>query len=299
MQTQQRQFINQSSIGRAANTIFFILVLAIGILANGTASAAPLPTVDLEDAPLPRFGQNYYNGSDGAGGFTSQGAHFQNRFTDFGGFTAWEGWSYSAETDVVTPGFANQYSAYNLPGGGGSGSRKYAVASKFDFDPTTPDLELGRITLPSGFRPKTVDVTNTVYTALTLLQGDEFGFAKKFGGPSGTDPDWLRLTILGLDASAGVLGSVPFYLADYRNLGAAPDYVVNRWTTVDLGPLREARALAFLLESSDSGSFGMNTPAYFALDNLTPVPEPSSLALAAMGILALLARRGRRDAPRR
>lgn len=276
-----------------------IFLVTMSSLAIGTASAAPLPTVDLEDAPPFPFGQNYYNGSDGAGGFTSQGAHFQNRFTDFGGFTAWEGWSYSAVTDIATPGFGNQYSAYNLPGGGGSGSRKYAVASKFDFDPTTPDLEIGRITLPTGFRPKSVDLTNTVYTALTILNGDDFGFAKKFGGPSGTDPDWLRLTILGLDASANVLGSVPFYLADYRNLGGAPDYIINRWTTIDLGPVREARALAFLLESSDTGSFGMNTPAYFALDNLTPVPEPSSLALAAVGILALLARWGQRDARHR
>lgn len=255
------------------------------MLAARGAVAAPLPTVDMEDQTLPP-GKNFYNGSDGAGGFTSRGAHFQNHFTDFGGgFTAWEGWSVSAQTDVATPGFGNQYSAYHVPTGGGAGSSQYAVASKFDFDPAFPDLNVGRISLPTGFRPHSVDVTNVTYTALSMLQGD--AFAKKFGGLGGADPDWLRLSILGLDAGDNVLGSVPFYLADYRNLNGSPDYVVDHWTTVDLTPIREARALAFLLESSDIGSFGMNTPAYFALDNLTPVPEPSGLMLAALGFMTL------------
>ncbi len=261
----------------------------------GIAVGAPLPAVDLEDLTLPQAGQNYYNGADGAGGFISQGAHFHNRFTNFGGgFSAWEGWSYAAETDVTTPGFGNQYSAYHLPGGGGGGSPQYAVASKFDFDPAFPDLSLGRITLPHGFLPKSVDVTNTTYAALVMLQGDVNGFAKKFGGLGGTDPDWMRLTILGLDASDNVLGSVPFYLADYRNLNGTPDYVVSQWTTIDLAPVRQAKALAFLLESSDVGDFGMNTPAYFALDNLTHVPEPSGLVLALVGLAALGVWRQRR-----
>lgn len=271
--------------------------LLIGCCCVPRVFAAPLPTVDLEDQALPRQGKAYYNGSDGAGGFSSQGAHFHNRFTDFGGgFSAWEGWAYSGVTDVVTPGFGNQYSAYHLPGGGGSGSAKYAVASKFDFDPTQPDLELGRITLPAGFRPQSVDITNVTYAALSMLQGD--GFAKKFGGLGGDEPDYFLLTILGLDGGDNVLGSVPFYLADFRSANSADDYVVDRWTTVDLSPIRQAQALAFVLQSSDVGAFGMNTPAYFALDNLTPVPEPSTLALAALGAAAL-AWRGRRFGQRR
>jgi hypothetical protein len=68
----------------------------------------------------------------------------------------------------------------------------------------------------------------------------------------------------------------------------ALDYIVSQWTTVDLLALGNASRLTFNLDSSDNGPFGMNTPAYFALDNLsmTPTPEPSALNLVSMTIAA-------------
>jgi hypothetical protein len=53
--------------------------------------------------------------------------------------------------------------------------------------------------------------------------------------------------------------------------------------------------LGFALTSTDNGAFGMNTPAYFAMDNLAvvPIPEPSAAWLLAggIGILGLAVRR--------
>ena len=43
---------------------------------------------------------------------------------------------------------------------------------------------------------------------------------------------------------------------------------MDQWTRVDLSSLVGARKLQFELESSDVGEFGMNTPAYFALDQV-------------------------------
>jgi hypothetical protein len=120
-------------------------------------------------------------------------------------------------------------------------------------------------------------VTNTTYAALSMLQGD--GFAKKFGGTSGDDPDWFKLTVYGTDTTGNVLSNaVSLFLADYRD---ASDYIVDQWTLLDLSPLADAHRLYFNLTSSDVGDYGMNTPGYFAIDNIsmTTVPEPSSLAL--------------------
>jgi hypothetical protein len=234
-----------------------LLGLAFLLLAAKPATAQIV--IDFEDLKLPK--DSFYDGSDGAGGFVSQGAFFNNEYNPT--FMSWKGWSYSNRRDVTTPGFRNQYSAYHLPDGGGDDSPNFGVAFNFSVGDAV-------VALPPGTRPESVRVTNTTYAALSMRDGDEF--AKKFGGKDGTDPDWFLLTIYGLDEDGNVTGSSEFYLADYRD----PDfqYIVSNWTTVDLTPLGPATVLAFALTSTDSDPlFGMNTPAYFAIDNLRVVPN--------------------------
>ncbi len=215
----------------------------------------------------------FYNGSDQAGGFQSGGATWKNSFTDFGGgFTAWSGFAYSTTTDTTTPGYLNQYSAYP---GNGAGDAVYAVGYAA--------LGAAEVFLPSeGQTPVSVKIANTTYAALSMLQGD--AFAKKFGGVSGDDPDIFRLTITGRRGEETV-GQVQFFLADYRPVDNAQDKIVTGWETVDLSSLGSGiTSLRFTLDSTDNGPFGMNTPGYFALDDLVVVPEPSWL-----GVLAALA----------
>ena len=132
-----------------------------------------------------------------------------------------------------------------------------------------------------------IDVSNTTYAALSMLQGDSF--AKKFGGDSGNDADFLKLTFIGLNAANQETGRVDFYLADYRFADNSLDYVIGSWTSVNLSSLGTVAALKFELSSSDNGDFGMNTPAYFAIDNLavTAVPEASSLAMMLVGLVGV------------
>jgi hypothetical protein len=206
--------------------------------------------------------------------FTSGGASFNNTYN--ASFDVWSGFSYSKVKDVTTAGFGNQYAAYQVPlpsdplGAGAGGSNNYAVA--YNFSPGD-----AVITLPANTRPTSIAVTNTTYAALSMRDGDSF--AKKFGGTTGNDPDYFRLTILGRDASNNSTGSVEFYLADYRFTDNSLDYIVSHWTTVDLSSLgASTQSLQFNLESTDNDPvFGMNTPAYFALDDLafaSVVPEP-------------------------
>jgi len=171
--------------------------------------------------------------------------------------------------DTTTPGFVNQYSA--IAGSGAFGSRTYGVA--FTGGQVGAQADVSRITFAAPVSLKGAYFTNTTYAALSMRDGDSF--AKKFGGPSGNDPDYFILTITGRDSQNAVTGSVEFALADYRFADPALDYIVSNWTFVDLSSLGEVAALEFSLDSSDQ-SFGfLNTPSYFAMDNLTFTHDPS------------------------
>ena len=122
-----------------------------------------------------------------------------------------------------------------------------------------------------------------------MLNGD--GFAKKFGGASGDDEDWFLLTIEGFDSSNVSIGTVEFYLADYRFADNGQDYIVDEWTKVDLSGLGAVKKLEFSLTSSDNSYGYMNTPAYFAADSFVTTPEPTMCLLVGIGAFALLCRK--------
>lgn len=234
------------------------LALLAGTLGTSALAIAGV-VVDFEDVPLPSSTSagDYYDGSDLAGGFVSQGVDFNNSYNATWG--SWTGWAASNGTDTTTPGYANQYSAF--PGSGAQGSTNFGVAYNF-----APGVSVTTFTQPTEVAG--TYITNGTYTALSMLNGD--AFSKKFGGASGSDPDWFKLAIFGKDLSGSTTGTVDFYLADYRFADDSQDYVVDDWAWVDLTSLgTQVKSLEFELTSSDTGQFGMNTPAYFLVDNLT------------------------------
>ena len=208
------------------------------------------------------FGQDQV--FDGDTTFTSGGFTFENNYN--AAWASFTGWAYSNTTDVVTPGYTNQFS--NITGTGES-SNQFGICYT---------VNNRRLFSSNGiaFNPHGAYFTNTTYAYLSMLNGDAYG--KQFGNDvdaNGNDDgtngeDWFLLTIYGLNADSTHTGdSVNFYLADYRFADPNDDYLVNSWEWVDLSSLGLVYGLDFELNSTDVGDWGMNTPSYFAMDNLS------------------------------
>lgn len=199
----------------------------------------------------------FKNGIEGSGGFESGEIWLPNFFEDIWG--SWTGWAISSVTDNQTAGFGNQYSA--IPGKGFDQSDTYATSfvSGESQIKILDGLE-NRVAIGAYF-------TNATYAYLSMLEGD--AFAKKFGGETGDDPDFFLMTIKKyLDGNLST-DSINFYLADFRFEDNSQDYIINEWTYIDLRELGYVDSLSITLSSSDVGAFGMNTPAYFCMDNVT------------------------------
>lgn len=242
---------------------FLIALLSLSLFATNL-NATVIDFDELNPVDRPLYGP-------GSPDFVTKGATFH------GGF--YGGWTYSDDNDAATPGFGNQYAAYT--GTDYSAAGNYGVASGSSvFD------------LPAGQTPVSVRVTNSTYSALSMLLGDSF--AKKFGGPTGDDADYFAVTFTGFSAPNGegtATGAVTFRLADYTFADNAQDYIVDTWELLDLTPLGAAASVSLSWDSTDVGSFGINTPLYVAIDHLVLTPEPGSAALLTVAGLLMPRRR--------
>lgn len=242
------------------------------IIATAIALSSAAQTIsDLENFNL-NSGQ-YWNGSTNPGGttFTSGNATYVNEYdTSFGGYWA-SGWAYSTMKDDSTSGFTNQYSA--ITASGTDNSETYAVGQQDAVIQLTSEAKGGAV---SGLY-----VTNSTYAYLSMRDGDFFGKAfgdslNAVGQPDGTNgEDFFKLTIGGWFEGQIVNDSVEFYLADFRYSDDNLDYILDDWEWVSLSKLGNVDSLKFSLRSSDNGVFGMNTPAFFCIDNLTTKDEPA------------------------
>lgn len=234
---------------RVIRLAFIIIVFAI------TSSVCAAAVSDFEDLALAP--ESYWNGSDESGGFQSGSAYYSNNYDTT--FSSWDGFAYSNITDTTTSGMAGQYNA--IVGSGESSSSNYAISYIWAGPPA--------VTLDTAGVVDSLYVTNNNFAYYSMLNGD--AFAKKFGGSSGNDEDWFLLTITGKDAGGDVIDTVDFYLADYRFSDNGLDYILDTWEAVDLTSLGVVKSLEFSLSSSDVGGWGMNTPAYFAIDTVVLV----------------------------
>ena len=242
------------------NYLLTILSISVGSL------FAQQNVGDFENLTL--SSESYWDGSDMSGlhnnsvfttNFSSGDYNFSNSYdTTWGAASGYwsSGWAYSNMTDSTTSGFTNQYSA--KPGGGHPiGGANYAIGK--------PNSTIV-FNNPIGL---SINITNSTYAANSMRDGDSF--AKKF---TNADQDYFKLHIYGY-SNGSIADSTEFYLADFTHADSTLDYIVTDWQYVELLP-GPYDSVSFDLSSSDVGAFGMNTPAYFCIDNVGNFPLSSN-----------------------
>ncbi|MCC6123402.1 MAG: DUF4465 domain-containing protein [Pirellulales bacterium] len=261
-------------------------------------------TVDFEDLALAP--QSHWSGPDPngqivhqttpweddlqIGKFTSAGVDFSNSYSL--NYYSYAGFAYSNMThnpaDYMpgdgNPGDGSNGNPHPVPTGWAS--EFYAVPGG-DANPATPAGNYAMGYVSTTFKPTVafsapttlngMYVANNNWAYYVMKEGDPLHWARQF-----TTGDYFKLTIVGLNVNGSDV-SVDYYLADFRDPASRPDnpvkgnYISNQWTWVDLssfgGP---AAGLEFRLFSTDSSAFGINTPTYFALDDLTTVGNPAN-----------------------
>ncbi|MBR3480861.1 MAG: DUF4465 domain-containing protein [Prevotella sp.] len=222
------------------------------LLAMPAMAQQPLTVADFENLEVPADGHISVSteADDERTEFVSGGYEFAH-----GCMSDWDYWyffGYANRTETKYETLDDQWN--NVVGGGYNGSANYGVAYAAAFNGpcyVTP-LSDEPVVVPGFY------ITNSSYAYNSLTGGDPY--AKKFG-----KGDWFKLTITGYDADDEPTGTKEFYLADLRDASKA--YIINDWRYVDLSVLGAVKKLSFELSSTDNGDWGMNTPAYFCLDN--------------------------------
>ena len=170
-------------------------------------------------------------------------------------FASWgmgEGFTYTSCTNDTLAGSSNlsaitkagvKTNAYFTAYTGGLG---YGVAAEISFKDS------------AAYNAKECYVTNCVsaYLAIKDQNPGPMGAVKKW-----TAQDKFTLTIKGFNGE-NETGTIEFLLADGLD-------IVNTWQQVDLTKLGKVTKIQFSLSSTDVGQWGINTPLYFCLDQLT------------------------------
>ncbi len=241
-----------------------LTLAAVALCVSG--ASAQLITSTFEELTLPA--NSYNDGSTGSGNFTSGTAVFHNTYNS--AWMYWDsGFAYSNQGDTTTSPSDYMTQTYQTKAGMGyDSSIIFAIGQQgasMTFDTSYGPIEGGW----------GVYITNTTYAYNSMALGD--GFGKKFGDTSQTihsapginqgAPDWFKLSIVGYNFGVATGDTVDFYLADFRFANNSQDYIVKDWQYVDLSQMEHVDSLQFVLTSSDMGSFGINTPTYFCIDN--------------------------------
>lgn len=256
--TTSSAFTNKTLVIRATSNGKYV---DMNVSVSGNEVTVTVGTASFDDVTLGSNG--YWTGEEGDNEMFSGGWIFTNYYSQ--AYSFWGGFTASNHTDLTQTGMDAQYTA--VTAGGYDGSAQYGVAYTFGAQ-TDVYASDGQAHTVTGCY-----VTNNLWAYQSVVNGD--ASSTPFGGTTGNDPDWFKLTATGKNASGQTIGTLDFYLADYRFDNNDDDYVINTWEWFDLSPLGAVHTISFSLSSTKGNAYGMLTPAYFCIDDFNgTAPTP-------------------------
>ena len=260
--TTSNAFTNKTLVIRATSNGKYV---DMNVSVSGNEVQIVVGTATFDDVTL--NGSGIWTGADENNEMFSGGWLFTNTY--WPEYSAWDGFTASNHTDLTQTGMDAQYTA--ATGAGYDGSTQYGVAYVMGYGvPTDVYAADGQEHTVTGFY-----ITNNLWAYQSIMEGDYS--STPFGGTTGDDPDWFKLTATGKNASGQTIGTLDFYLADYRFANNEEDYVVDTWEWFDLSPLGAVHTISFELSSTKNNDYGMLTPAYFCIDDFNGIAPDDGL----------------------
>ena len=159
----------------------------------------------------------------------------------------------------------NQCSVYNLASADGTNQNAGHSGSNFGvvygYNDTWME-EIGEAEFYFDRPRKFVEFwyANTSYTYGVIQNGNSFATSLK------KDNGWFKVTMYLYDQNGSLLATQEKYLADYR-IGQTQVDPVTTWTRWNVN-VDNVMSVKFNFTGSDTGIYGLNTPAYLCIDDL-------------------------------
>lgn len=179
--------------------------------------------------------------------------HVESYEYDGATYSSWFGFCPSRVND--TADYSDDWTSHqwaSIAGGGvGGADSPYVVACW-----NTGDANSCTLTLADHgvFYPDDLYVTNTSYAYYAMKNGT--AFSRAFG-----PDDRCLLEITGYLNGVKKQVKVEVYLAHGTD-------ILNTWKNIEVSKLGSVDTLVFSMTSTDSGQWGMNTPAYFCIGSM-------------------------------
>lgn len=172
----------------------------------------------------------------------------------------WTGFTISNYFDNRVTNEPSPFAAYNTK----ESNNNFLIYSQ-PFTPSAANIEFNN---NKEHVISSISITNSQYSYLIMKYGVE-ELMRPFGGESNDINDWCKLIIRGFDKNGAETDTVNFYLADYRFKNRRKNYIINKWTQVNLEKLGKVNQIELSIESSIKDENGnILTPQIVCIDDI-------------------------------